>query len=424
MSPSEYKSYKQPNKTRPITMDVVLKQPETNTPKANKKTLEKEKNTEHQKKEPKKQQLSKKAPDKKEKPTPEKAIVKTPDLSAPQTSGKTRTIKDNTKGGETKRGTLTASSSQSKPKTGTELIDDTAKSSTIKTKQITQRSTKKINKEPAKPSNTEQSKENAQTLTKANPKTLPVNQTTDSSTKQKTPNKAINKKDLTKELAKQSVPPAKPTEPTEPTEPTKNKPSKTIAKKSISSELLETKEETQSGNASKKTEATKSNNPLFAAIQNAKKSNSVVSPQLGNLQPLDESNLGSESIGDPFSEFETLRNQVHNEYLAKMSEQVREYWTPPDNSVPLKTRIRLYLSSRGFISDIYIEESSGSLPFDLAALRAIKSVRQFELPKNPTYAQHFRKLVMSLDNFSEIEKQLLPEQSIDELPATAAGKRE
>jgi len=142
-------------------------------------------------------------------------------------------------------------------------------------------------------------------------------------------------------------------------------------------------------------------NPLFDAINDAKPATTLSKHQIGNLTQLQETGLHEARIGDPLSNFEHKQRRVYNKYLARMTEQVNEHWIEPESDELLMTRVRLYLTIDGFIRDIYIEQSSGNPMFDYEAIRAIKAVKQFEMPNSPAAAGYLTRLTMTVDNYSE-----------------------
>ncbi|KZZ60204.1 hypothetical protein A3762_15685 [Oleiphilus sp. HI0125] len=111
---------------------------------------------------------------------------------------------------------------------------------------------------------------------------------------------------------------------------------------------------------------------------------------LGNMELLEENDLGNAYVEDPFSEQESKEFKVVNRYLKRFTEQVYEYWVNPYQGAKLfKGVIKLELDTSGYIVNAFIFKSSGHRLLDISALDAIRAVPRYEVPDNPVITERY-----------------------------------
>lgn len=112
--------------------------------------------------------------------------------------------------------------------------------------------------------------------------------------------------------------------------------------------------------------------------------------KLGNIDLLDEAELSSTRIEEPFSEIEARRIRLMNVYLAKMQKQVGQYWRKPAKEMPLaKGVIKFELDSQGYLINAYIYRGSGNIDLDVSALDAVRSVARYAVPESRVVAARY-----------------------------------
>ncbi|WP_197472235.1 MULTISPECIES: TonB C-terminal domain-containing protein [unclassified Oleiphilus] len=130
---------------------------------------------------------------------------------------------------------------------------------------------------------------------------------------------------------------------------------------------------------------------------------------LGNMELLEERDLGNAYVEDPFAEQESKEFKIVNRYLKRLNEQVYEYWVNPYQGTKLfEGVIKLELDASGYIVNAYIYKPSGHRLLDSSALDAIRAVPRYEVPDNPVITErHYTNLRFYYSSIKQ-ETELMP----------------
>jgi TonB family protein len=112
---------------------------------------------------------------------------------------------------------------------------------------------------------------------------------------------------------------------------------------------------------------------------------------LANMQEMDDSALDDSLIKSPKEQLEEEKARWFNDVFRRMQEQLKHVWVKP-KGVEKGTwgELRIELSSEGYLMDVSINLPSGNYQLDQSALRAVRSIRRFELPRSPRLNQYYR----------------------------------
>lgn len=91
-----------------------------------------------------------------------------------------------------------------------------------------------------------------------------------------------------------------------------------------------------------------------------------------------------------YSENQSDKLKMQNEYLARMKKQITDQLIKPPKSVrPGRGAISLVLGSDGYLVDAKIVKNSGDFVLDLTVLEAVKRVHRFEVPSSKVIAEKY-----------------------------------
>ncbi len=101
----------------------------------------------------------------------------------------------------------------------------------------------------------------------------------------------------------------------------------------------------------------------------------------GSLKLLGESDLRDSVVIQPFSEQRSNELTLANKYLDRMNRQVLAHWVNPYQGGRLYAGIiRVKISLNGYLEDVRVYRSSGLPYLDESVIKAIKTVKRFEVP--------------------------------------------
>ncbi len=107
------------------------------------------------------------------------------------------------------------------------------------------------------------------------------------------------------------------------------------------------------------------------------------------MKLLEDESLANVNAKDPLSEAQSRRIQMVNRYLLAMEKQIRQYWHKPKELPPLAGVARFELDNQGYLTNVYIIQSSGNLLLDNSVIDAIKSVHRYSVPRETWIVERY-----------------------------------
>ncbi|PID44729.1 MAG: hypothetical protein CSB48_00985 [Proteobacteria bacterium] len=112
--------------------------------------------------------------------------------------------------------------------------------------------------------------------------------------------------------------------------------------------------------------------------------------KLGNMELLDDGEMQSTRVEEPFSSIEAKTIRMVNRYLARMQQQIQQFYKKPNKPLGnLRGIIRFYLDADGYLKDAFVFIGSGDAELDSAALDAVRRVPRYEVPANKVIAARY-----------------------------------
>lgn len=129
----------------------------------------------------------------------------------------------------------------------------------------------------------------------------------------------------------------------------------------------------------------------------------------GNLALLSDSELRDADVPQPFSESKSKELELANKYLARMNDQVMEYWINPySGNKMFRGIIKVELGLDGYLRNAFVYRSSGQKLLDISVLDAIRSVPRFEVPADEVLtARYYTNLSFHYSSIEE-KPELMP----------------
>lgn len=112
-----------------------------------------------------------------------------------------------------------------------------------------------------------------------------------------------------------------------------------------------------------------------------------------DLQELTENNPANNSVESPLDQAEEEKARWYNEVLRRISKQVNFVWVKPAglNSSTWGI-IRLNIDEYGYLTDAWVHLPSGNAKLDRSAMRAVRQVYRYDIPKSQKLSRHYRHL--------------------------------
>ena len=130
---------------------------------------------------------------------------------------------------------------------------------------------------------------------------------------------------------------------------------------------------------------------------------------LGNMELLQENDLGNAFVEDPFSDKESKELKLVNRYLRRFTEQIYEFLVNPyQGSKPYDGIIRFELDTKGYLIHSFIYRSSGHRLLDISVLDAIRAVPRFEVPESEIITRQYYSNLSFHYSSKDEETELMP----------------
>lgn len=131
--------------------------------------------------------------------------------------------------------------------------------------------------------------------------------------------------------------------------------------------------------------------------------------QIGNINLLNDAQLGEVEIEDPFSEKESKEIGLVNRYLQRMTQQVMNVWVNPYKGKRVhKGVIIMELNAQGILLDSYIYQTSGLDYLDQSVLDALRSIPRYHVPDNEVIANRYYKNLRFFYSSIKEQTELMP----------------